>query len=237
MDELEPNAHTLLDRARVAVSPSGQDVEALAARLGLPPPPGPSGGEPSSAPAANGPGLLRVLLGVGAAAAIAAGVAGLLSAPSPSRLTSSLSSMPPMLPMLPMPEASPETPALAPEPREETPPQAAPVPAVPDAKKAPRKPKPTPEAVPKDDLGAELALILRARRALKAGDDTAARAAARTYASRFPSGSFEDEARALELIAGCNLGHSEDLRRAARARVDEGSAFAQRIRGACLGDP
>ena len=222
MDELQPNARALLDRARGAVNPSGEEVDALAARLGLPPSGGPSGGEPSPAPAGAG----RLWLAVASVAAlVAAGVGAWVSTPSPTRLVPSSFSVPP----LPEPAvANPEPPAPAPE---EEPSAIEPTTPTPPSKS---RPAAKPEPIVEDDLQAELALMLRARRALKAGKPTEARDAATDYISRFPTGAFEEEARALELIASCNLAPTETLRETARERL--AGAFAQRIRRACLED-
>lgn len=224
MDELKPNARALLERARAAVTPSGDDVDALATRLGLPPPPGgPSGGEPGPAPTGAG----RLVLVATVAAALVAGVAAWASAPSPTRLAPALSSVP--SPPPPTPAPTPPPPPVAEETPQPEPEAAAP----PRPRTSKRRPAPEPATV-EDDLGAELALILRARRALKADENAAARDAAASYLRRFPSGAFEREARALELIAKCNLEPTASLRDAARKAVDDGSAFAPRIRRACL---
>lgn len=83
-------------------------------------------------------------------------------------------------------------------------------------------------------LGAEIALIERAERALRAGDAKSAQAALRAYGARFEKGQLRTERVGLEIIVGCTLethGARERARRYLAAASD--AALRLRIAEAC----
>lgn len=230
MDELQPNARALLDRARDAVEPSPDALAELGARLGIDPPPPPP-------PAANTP-PTTPWLGWALAAALVVGLAGVAAVGTEPASTLSPAGF--ALPRLSAPEtvvAPDVTPDAAPHPQSEPQPEPEPEPASAEAPAAsPRKRRAKPSAAP-EGLGAELALIVRARKALAAGRDREARRLAREYRSRFASGSFSEEAQVLELVASCHLDRDAKSIRAAKGYASKGdAAFARRVEAACL-DP
>lgn len=234
MDELNPNARTLLDEARAASSPSAADVSALRDRLGLltPPPPPATAPEPPSGQTT----LVRRLVvgGVAVAAVVAAIVAATASSPEVSRLQPLATFAPQRTPAptRETPQPSPAQPEPSPS-AELSPPSApaAPPPSRSSAKRGPDKKR----AQRRGDLQDQLALIVHARKALAAGNDAGAKKSAQRYTRTFPGGAFQEEAEVLTFIASCNLGGTAATRKRARSYVERGTpSFAQRVRKACL---
>jgi len=226
VDELQSNARALLDAAREAADPSTEDMAAVAARLGIsaPPPPPP--------PAANqAPGVwTRWLVAVGVTAAVAAAVV-VAERREPKALDPAVVSLPDLA--LEPPHVPAATPVAVEPPAATDVPTPAPALTSPTPKKR-RSPRPA-ATQPTANLGDELKLIVRARKALASGNDTAARSAARSYGRRFPEGSFVEEARVVELIASCRIERDPSMVRKARRYVDaHDSSFADRVSDACL---
>ncbi|MGH1342135.1 MAG: hypothetical protein ACRBN8_11315 [Nannocystales bacterium] len=236
MDELNPNARALLDAARGASSPTSQEVAALRDRLGFaaPPPPSQSAPEPSAPQTSI---LRRIVVGGVAAAALgAAGLAATASRPAPSRLD-------PIATYVPE-QRAPAPHIETPQPRQDVTAHESSAPNEdPPSVQRPRKRRGSTKnaatsaaAQPKgSDLQAELALIVKARRALTAGNNSSAKTTAQTYAREFPTGAFVEEAEVLKLIASCNLRSTPATTKRAQAYVERGaSSFAQRVRKSCL---
>lgn len=220
MDELQPSGRALLERAREAVEPSPEALAELGARLGFEPSPPP----PS---AANTPWLKWVL-----AAALVVGLGGVGAATRAdepvSTLTPAKFELPSVLPPEPTDEraepvaveASPEPAAAAEEPVA--------------TRRTPRRARTAPA---RQGLGAELELIVKARKALAAGQNRKAQRLAREYRSRFSGGTFVEEAQVLDLVASCHLGRdATSISRAQRYLGGHDAAFARRVEAACL-DP
>lgn len=225
MDELKPNARAVLDQAREGVEPSSEALANLGARLGLdpPPPPSPAAGTPGP-DAATTPALKWAL-----AAALVVGLGAVSAALMPSEPASTLVPTGIDLPAIAPPEP-PRAPAVPAPVDEDDADEPEPQPAARPAAKRRAK-----ASTPATGLGAELELIVRARKALAAGRDAVARRVAREYRSRFPSGSFAEEARVLDLVASCHLGKdAKVVGRAERYLAEGGSAFARRVEDACL---
>ncbi len=240
MDELQANAKALLDDARPAFSPSAEELEALRSRLATTPPV--PGVEAEVSPASTFPkwmkysGVLVVvaLLG-GSAAMLASGGADHPSVEAPTH--EEVEVQPVVEPSgheaSPKPEPSP--PASTPVASSRAPARlhaTAGAPPVRPPRARTRRPTP---AEPADTFADELDLIAQARRALAGRRFTAAHEIAQRYLARFDPGSFREEADVVRLVAGCTLATDHTLARQARRYVEgKRSAFARRVREACL---
>ncbi len=231
MDKLKPNAKALLDQARGAVAPSSHDVAALRERLGLASPPPPNAPESAPSPANL---LRRAMLGGLAAAAVGAATLAATAPPDPVRLNpiATFVPEPPSVATQPPPPPIPPRAAKAPPPAVQSPSPTDPPPAA----RPRRTTRPAPVAPAQGaNLQAELTLIIKARRALAAGDDAVARSAAQKYTQTFAHGAFVEEAQVLDVIASCNLGRTQSTTQRATSYAERGTAsFAQRVRKACL---
>jgi hypothetical protein len=135
--------------------------------------------------------------------------------------------------------ASPTLPPPSPEP------EPAPVvsPPSPGPSTKPTRPKPAvePSSSPdasQDDLAAELALLGRARAALKSGDPKAALALLDQHASEFPRGALRSERELTRITAACSAGDLDRAEQVARRFIREhpGSTEAKRLADTCIGD-
>ncbi len=249
MDELKTNAQALLERAKPGFAPSSAELERLRRRLSSGPTPPPDDAAPPPPKAANWAWYAGALVVAGLLAAGAAVVASTpgdvvadaaprpappLASPAPTKTAtapalspaSSTAVVAPSLAPLPDPADSSSITA-EPSPSEVRPP-------------APKRAAPRRAAEPPatDTFAAELELIMAARKALEARAFTTARTTAQRYLRRFEDGSFGEEAEVLRLLAGCGIERSDEVKARARAYArSHDSAFARRVRLACLDDP
>ena len=224
MDELQPSGRALLERAREAVEPSPEALAELGARLGFEPSPPP----PSAANTPPGAAWLKWVL----AAALVVGLGGVgvaTRADEPaSTLTPAGFELPSVMPPEPTDDrAEPVAVEASPEP----------APAAEEPVATRRTPRRARTAPARQGLGAELELIVKARKALAAGQNRKAQRLAREYRSRFSGGTFAEEAQVLDLVASCHLGRdATSISRAQRYLGNRDAAFARRVEAACL-DP
>lgn len=100
---------------------------------------------------------------------------------------------------------------------------------------ATRSNRPGPADDPAQDVRAETALLLKAWRALREGDEVRALRVTTEHANRFPAGMLVEERRACRAIALCRLGRGAQARRAAQGfvRRHPRSVHESKVRAAC----
>ncbi len=98
--------------------------------------------------------------------------------------------------------------------------------------------RPRPAAEPASVLADESALLGKAKVAVSAGRNKDALAAIRDHASKFPGGELAEVRRALEVKVLCNLGRTEEARKASDRflRRHRRSALAGQVRSSCAYD-
>jgi hypothetical protein len=103
------------------------------------------------------------------------------------------------------------------------------------AREKPRTAAATPNAEPKPDVGAELALLREARRALSSGDPGRALELTDAHARAFPRGALSEERSATRIVALCSLGRGAEGRKEAQRFLERApdSPLAERVRTAC----
>ncbi len=151
------------------------------------------------------------------------------------------------------PEASPVATVAVPTVAEEQPvvdtvepgssaPESGQAPAAKTIKTPPSAKKPAPPAEPaqrveedeQDPLQAELALMSKARSALKAEDQARAVELLDEHATRFPKGTFARERDLSRIRALCELGKASRARKIAAPYLDKpGSVMATKLQGTC----
>lgn len=264
MDELSPEAKALIARAAPEFEPSPAELERLHARLqGTP-----SGGtgEPSPQPRAArlrlliGGGAVVLILAALGSAKVALDRRAALASPSEAVTKAEVDAsteQSPGRPIVGSPEPepvvaeqesiergevvedapSPPARALGPSGRSKASVGASAGPAEVDAANSEAGERDG-EAPAQRGLADELRLIADSRLALNGERFGEALSLARRYRSRYPAGSFLDEALALELLARCGLGSDAGLEDEVQAYLDSGtSQFAARVRAACSERP
>lgn len=147
-------------------------------------------------------------------------------------------------PQLRSPASLAVEPKPTPEPAPEPTPIASPPAPAPTSKRHTRaKPTAQPPSSPpantgEDELAAELALLGRARAALKIRDPKAALALLDEHAKRFPNGALRSERELTRITAACSAGELDRAEQVARrfAREHPNSTETKRLVDTCIGD-
>jgi hypothetical protein len=219
-DEPTPLERLLLDASR-SEQPSDEHKARLRAALGIgvplsgplasPPQVADPAGNAASTGAATGlgksAGLAKLALGVGAL-----GVAGALWFTQRSEVSPPLAVRP-----SPVVQAAPATVPAEPS-AVEVAPEVSPLPPVVRSASAPRA-RVAPSAASTDDLGEQIRLIEAARAGVAARDSRAALAALGDYSTKFPRGSFGQEASVLRIRAIDQAGDSARATAMAKAFI------------------
>lgn len=219
MNDLSPNARTLIEQGRSALRPSARDRDrietALRARLGaeaLPADPGAS----QLVGFAGTRALLRLAVGV---CVVGGGIAFLALRPSASPPQSKHAVVAP--------------PSVAAPIDVRVEPEHVPAELAPEAQPPLAAPAPVPAATRKHDpLAREVALLARATQALHLGQPDKALRALDEHQRRFPNGALDEERRAARAQALCRLGRVSEGR-AEQAKLQPKSPAAARARQVC----